>query len=72
MVLSLSLSFRGGRVRWGWGSTGEPYAFSSPPRLQKRVQVKAGGCRNLARSQILYSVLEVLSGSKPKHKLLFS
>lgn len=29
------------RAGWGWGSTGEPYSygFSSPPGLEKRVQV---------------------------------
>lgn len=43
-----------------------------PSRIREKGAGEAGGCRNLTMSQILYSVVEVLSGSKPKHKLLFS
>ena len=43
-----------------------------PSGITEKGAGEAGGCRNLAMSQILYSVVKVLSGCKPKHKLLFS
>lgn len=43
-----------------------------PSGIREKGAGEAGGCGNLAMSHILYSVVEVLSGSKPQHKLLFS
>lgn len=56
----------------GVGTNWRTLCLLFPSEITEKGAGEAGGGRNLARSQILYSVLEVLSGSKPKHKLLFS